>query len=307
MRVVFMGTPSFAVPSLRALAERHEVVGVYTRVDAASGRGRTLRPSPVKEAALELGLPVFQPKTLRESETQAQMKALAPDIVVVAAYGLILPPEVLGIPRFGCVNVHASLLPRWRGAAPIQRAILAGDEITGVSIMRMEEGLDTGPYCEVASTSVAEKDVEELTDELAVMGAKALLTALDTMMDGTCSWTEQDEHLVTYASKIGKDDVTLTPDLTVDEALRRTRASSPQAPARVLLSGRGATVVDAVSSDESLDAGSVACTKQALLIGFKDGALLAERVKPDGKNEMAGCDWARGARLGDAARWETAR
>ncbi|MRR13387.1 methionyl-tRNA formyltransferase, partial [bacterium] len=145
MRVVFMGTPSFAVPSLMALASRHEVTLVVTRPDRAAGRGTSLRHSAVKCAALDLGLPLLQPSTLRGDECE-RIAAAAPDVICVAAFGMILPPEVLGIPRYGCINVHASLLPTYRGAAPVQRAILAGDPVTGVSIMRMEQGLDTGAY-----------------------------------------------------------------------------------------------------------------------------------------------------------------
>jgi len=307
MRVVFMGTPAFAVPSLRLLDRDHDVVGVYTRPDAASGRGSTLRPSPVKETALELGLRVLQPTTLRDVQQQATLAAIAPDLIVVAAYGLILPVEVLEVPRLGCVNVHASLLPRWRGAAPIQRAVLAGDAETGVSIMRMEEGLDTGPFCETISTEVGSKTANDLTAELAQLGADALARSLPRIAAGTCEWIEQDEASVTYAEKIRKDDVTIAPDLPVVEALRRVRASTPQAPARIEVAGRGATVLSADVHELQLAPGAIACLKRALLIGLSDGTLCLGRVKPDGKSEMDGCDWARGARIGPEATWEAGR
>lgn len=306
MRVVFMGTPEFAVPSLRALAARHDVVGVYSRPDAASGRGSSLRPSPVKLAALELGLPVLQPATLRDPEAQAALADLSPDLVVVAAYGLILPKAVLEIPRLGCVNVHASLLPRWRGAAPIQRAILAGDSLTGVAIMRMEEGLDTGAYCAVATVAVDDLTTTQLTAALAQAGAETLVEALPRLEAGTCDWVEQDESRVTYAAKIEKHEVVLDPSLTVDEALRRVRASSAQAPSRLLIADKGVQAISASASDHLLEPGSVACTKRSLLLGMADGTVSLDRIKPDGKAEMAGCDWARGLRLDDTTTWKAA-
>ena len=192
MRVVFMGTPKFAAAILEDLAQQHEVVAVYTRPDAVRGRGKRLEPSAVKAAAERLGLSVRTPRTLRDEAVQRELAALAPDVVCVAAYGAILPKAVLDLPRHGCLNVHASLLPRWRGAAPIERAILAGDEETGVCVMRMEEGLDTGAYCVCRTTSVAGKSAADLTEELADLGSHALLTALVRVERGVDAWTEQD-------------------------------------------------------------------------------------------------------------------
>ncbi len=303
MRAVFMGTPEFAVPSLRALAEHHDVVAAYTRPDAASGRGRTLRSSPVKQLAAELGIEVRQPPTLREPAAVAELAALAPDVIVVAAYGLILPPEVLAVPPLGAINVHGSLLPRWRGAAPVQRAILAGDIETGVVIMQIEEGLDTGPFTEPVTVEIAGKSAAELTAELAEKGAGALIRALAAIEAGTVVWTPQDESQATYAAKIEKPDVALTPDISVADALRRVRASTPQAPARLAICGRSATVTEAFEAEEDVVPGGLACRKHALVIGFTDGSVLVERVKPDGKAEMPGCDWARGARFDDSGSW----
>jgi methionyl-tRNA formyltransferase len=307
MRVVFMGTPDFAVPSLNALADRHEVVCVYTRPDAVSGRGGSLRRSPVAEAALQLALPLAQPTSLRDPEVQEHLRGLEPDVIVVAAYGMILPAEVLEIPRLGCINVHASLLPRWRGAAPIQRAILAGDEQTGVSIMLMEEGLDTGPYCAVASTAIETKTTEQLTDELAHMGAELLTDSLPLIERGACNWTSQDESAVTYAEKIDADSVAITPELSASDALRRIRASSPQAPSRVRIGERAVTVLRASVSDKELAPGSIECEKKSLLIGMTGGTLALDKVKPDGKSEMAGCDWSRGARFDSTEQWSDDR
>ena len=196
MRVVFMGTPKLAADILVEIAQQHEVVCVYTRPDAVRGRGAKLEPSSVKAAAERLGIPVRTATSLRDAEEQAHLAELAPDAICVAAYGCILPREVLEIPRYGCLNVHASLLPRWRGAAPIERAILAGDEQTGVCIMRMEEGLDTGPYCVRRATEVEGKSAAELTDELANLGARALLTGLSVVEQGGAEWTFQDLSLI---------------------------------------------------------------------------------------------------------------
>jgi len=306
VRVVFMGTPEFAVPSLRALAGAHEVVAVYARPDAVSGRGGQKRPSAVKTAALELGLGVREPATLRDAVTLAELTGLNADIVVVAAYGLILPVAALQAVRLGAVNVHASLLPRWRGAAPIQRSILFGDELAGVSIMRMEEGLDTGPYCLQVSTAVDEQGAVELTERLALMGADALLKALPAIADGTAVWTTQDEALVTYAEKISKGDVALSPELTTVQALRRVRASSPAAPSRVVLAARGAIVMTAQLSDAELAPGEISCTKSALALGVADGAIELTEIKPDGKAVMNACAWARGVRDLHGSQWGAA-
>jgi methionyl-tRNA formyltransferase len=307
VRVVFMGTPEFAVPSLRALVAAYEVACVYTRPDSISGRGTTARPSAVKAAALELGLEVRSPRTLRDDEALRALVALHADLLVVAAYGLILPSEALDAAALGAVNIHASLLPRWRGAAPIQRAILAGDDRTGVSIMRMEQGLDTGPYCLRLDIPIGEASAVELTDRLATLGAKALLKALPSIVDGSAAWVVQDESQATYAEKISKDDVAVGPHLTRSECLRRVRASSSAAPSRVLLGGRGATIMSALDDQTAIASGSVACSKTSLLLGVADGAIQVTDIKPDGKGVMQACAWARGVRELDGATWAGAR
>ena len=305
MRVVFMGTPEFAVPALVATAQSHSVVAVFTRADAVSGRGSTTKPSPVKVAAQAAGIPVFQPSTLTDPLVQQHIASAAPDVVVVAAYGLLLPREILVIPHLGCINVHASLLPRWRGAAPIHRAVLAGDAETGVSIMRMEEGLDTGPYCIVDRTPIDEKAVPELTDELAALGARALLAALEALEDGTCDWVAQDDQLATYAEKIDKSEVALSPGLRVVDALRRVRASTRQAPSRAVIAGRMVTVLVANKSEAQLSPGATLASKKGLVLGFSDGSLEITLLKPSGKAEMSAADWARGVRLSGAEPWGT--
>ncbi|MEE0341485.1 MAG: methionyl-tRNA formyltransferase, partial [Collinsella sp.] len=211
MRIVFMGTPDFAVPSLTSLFEAgNEIVLVITRPDAVRGRGKKLEPSPVKAKALELGLPVVEANRMTPDVID-QLEAADAEIFCVAAYGCILPDEVLHMAPLGIVNVHASLLPRWRGAAPIQRAILAGDEVAGVSIMRIGHGVDTGAYCAQVSTSVAGKHAEALTMELGELGGKLLADTLPSLADGTAVWTEQDESLVTHAAKISKLELRLDP------------------------------------------------------------------------------------------------
>lgn len=305
MRVVFMGTPDFAVPTLRALAAMHEVAGVFTRPDSGAGRGRKVLPSPVKAFATEAGLRVEQPNTLRDPAAVATLASLAPDVIVVAAYGMLLPPDVLDVAPLGCVNVHASLLPRWRGAAPIQRAILAGDAETGVSIMRMEEGLDTGPVCMTRTTDIDDKTADALTTELAELGAAALIDALESMAAGVATWVPQDTSAATYASKLTADDVALAPELTVEEALRRVRASGPSAPCRAMVAGKPLVVLEASRSSADLPQG-LGTSKKRLELGLADGSITLDRIVPEGRGAMTGAAYVCGARLGDTCEWSVA-
>lgn len=305
MRIVFMGTPDFAVPSLRALAAAHDVALVLTRPDAVRSRGKKLEPSPVKAAALELGLPVLEAKRM-EPEVVDALRAARADVFCVAAYGCILPDEVLTMAPLGCVNVHASLLPRWRGAAPIQRAILAGDAEAGVSIMRIGHGVDTGAYCAQASCSVAGKSADELTSELAELGAGLLLEVLPELSAGTVSWTEQDEALVTHAAKIQKAELRLDPAASAADNERRALASSDAAPARCMLAGKPVRVLAARVAPVSgavLAAGELAIQGGRVLLGCGEGALEVLELKPDGKRAMDAAAWAAGQR-GAAVTWE---
>jgi methionyl-tRNA formyltransferase len=303
MKAVFMGTPSFALPSLRALAAEHEVVAVYTQPDRPYGRGREPMPSPVKQLAEELAIPVRQPATLRDPAEHVHLAGLAPDVVCVAAYGLILPPEILAVPRHGCINVHASLLPRYRGAAPVHRSILAGDEVTGVSIMQMEEGLDTGPYALQESVPIRGLTVEEATDLLAQVGARALLDVLDSIAAGTVVWTPQNEALATYADKVTRADVALRPDLKVEEALRRILASTPSAASRACIEGRNITLLRGSHVEPGPPAGVARVSRDALILGFADGGLSVEEIRPEGKGCMDGACFARGARFAEEVSW----
>ena len=229
MNLVFAGTPEFARASLEALVESGRTpVAVYTQPDRPAGRGTKLTASPVKRYALEHGIPVHQPETLRDDAAVEELRALQPDLLVVAAYGLILPQTVLDIPTHGCLNVHASILPRWRGAAPIQAAILAGDEMTGISLMRMTAGLDCGPVFHIADIAIgAGETAGELHDRLAALGATALVEQLDDIVAGRLEAVDQDESLATYAPKIDKQDAEIDWSLPAAEVARRIRAYNP--------------------------------------------------------------------------------
>lgn len=229
MRIVFAGTPDFAVPSLRSLmASSHQLVAVYTQPDRPAGRGRQLRASPVKALALSQGIRIEQPPTLKSAEAQSTLAAYAPDLLVVVAYGLILPEVVLKLPRHGCVNVHASLLPRWRGAAPIQRAILAGDAETGVTLMRMEAGLDTGPMLAKAVCPIGPLDTAgDLHDRLAALGGELLAAHLDRLLTTAPTGEPQDEAKATYAAKLEKAEADLDWRRPARELLRQVNAFNP--------------------------------------------------------------------------------
>ncbi len=302
MRIVFMGTPEFAVPSLRALAGAHDVRLVLTRPDAVRGRGRRLEPSAVKAAATELGIDVLETKRITD-DVMAAIRAAEPDAVVVAAFGCILPDAVLTAAPLGCVNVHASSLPRWRGAAPIQRAILSGDARAGVSIMRVVHDLDAGAYCRQADVEVGEKSCPQVMGELAELGARELLVALRQMEDGTAEWVEQDESKVTYARKVEKAEMLLDPAATALDNRRRVQTSLDAAPARMAVAGRGVRVLAARVVEEGVAQGEVLVRHGRVIAGCADGAIELLRVKPDGKREMEASAWAAGLHQSQLA-WE---
>lgn len=302
MRIVFMGTPEFAVPSLRALAGAHDVRLVLTRPDAVRGRGRRLEPSAVKAAATELGIDVLETKRITD-DVMAAIRAAEPDVIVVAAFGCILPDAVLTAAPLGCVNVHASSLPRWRGAAPIQRAILSGDARAGVSIMRVVHDLDAGAYCRQADVEVGEKSCPQVMGELAELGARELLVALRQMEDGTAEWVEQDESKVTYARKVEKAEMLLDPAATALDNRRRVQTSLDAAPARMAVAGRGVRVLAARVAGDDTSQGEVIVRHGRVIAGCADGAIELLRVKPDGKREMEASAWAAGLHQSQLA-WE---
>lgn len=229
MRLVFAGTPDFAATALTALlATQHTVVGVYSQPDRPAGRGRKLMPSPVKQVALEAGIPVFQPDTLKTEAAQQELAALDADVMIVAAYGLILPKAVLDMPRHGCLNIHASLLPRWRGAAPIHRAIAAGDRETGITIMQMDEGLDTGAMLLKSLTAIEPDDTGgSLHDRLAELGGRAIVEALRLLEKGELSGEAQNEELACYAHKLTKDEGHIDWHADAEAIERLVRAFNP--------------------------------------------------------------------------------
>ncbi len=292
MRIVFAGTPWFAVPSLEALlATEHTVVAVYTQPDRPAGRGRRLQESPVKTLALKHRIPVMQPQTLRNEEAVASFAHFQPDLLVVAAYGLILPPEILSIPTLDAINVHASLLPRWRGAAPIQRAILAGDQNTGITIMRVVEALDAGPMLLKRAIAIHPTETAgELHDRLARLGAETLTEVLAMLEAGTIIPVPQDESEVTYATKITKEEAHLDWSLPAAELARRVRAFNPWPVAfahfedQVLRIWR-AEVVDRSSEEVP---GTIIQAKKHLEVATGEGGLrLLEVQLPGGRRQHA--------------------
>ena len=302
MRVVFMGTPTLAATVLEALSTEHDVVGVVTRPDAIRGRGTKAVPSPVKEAALRIGCPIFEKTSLKDDGFVKLFKELDVDVACVAACGIILPKSILDIPRFGCINVHTSLLPRWRGAAPIERAILENDRTTGVCIMRMEEGLDTGDFCRRVEIPIAGETADELSAKLARIGAEELLDALSDIESGTVTWTPQVTDGITYAEKIMKGELALSPEDSAVKAAAKVRASNKAHPARVEIAGRTMAVEEAREADDSqavslcegLNAGSAHFAAKRLLLITHDGILEIMRVKPDGKKSMDALAFAGG-------------
>jgi len=294
MRVVFMGTPQIAVPVLEKLAQTHQVVGVFTRPDAVRGRGKALVPSDVKTAAINLGIPVVEARSLTDEGALEALKAFEPDVACVMAYSALLPPEALNVPAFGCLNVHTSLLPRWRGAAPMERALLEGDECAGVSIMRMEQGLDTGAFCKQVSVDCAGMYLGQLEDVLSQKGSELLVEALSDLEAGTIAWTEQDETKVTYAAKIIKGELDLDPASSVQRAWACVRASSDAHPSHAVLAGKQVTVLQAApvvhANDREiagqLEPGEFAFRGKRLFVGFADGMLELQTVKPQGKKSM---------------------
>jgi methionyl-tRNA formyltransferase len=290
MRIIFMGSPEFAVPSLNALVEAgHEVVAVYSQPPRPAGRGKGERETAVHERADALGIEVRTPRTLRDEEEQARFRGLDPDLAVAAAYGLILPKPILEAPKGGCINVHASLLPRWRGAAPIQRAILAGDEVSGVTIMRMEEGLDTGPMLLTKELDIRGKNAGQVTEELANLGAEALVEWIDR----PTSPRPQPDQGVTYASKVDKSETRIDWRHTAEQIERQVRAFAPAPGAWFEANGERIRLLEAaVGSDASGKPGEV--LDDCLNVACGTGYIRAFKVQRAGRSMMTGGELLRG-------------
>ena len=302
MRLIFAGTPGFAATSLQALLTTpHELVAVYTQPDRKAGRGRKPRPSPVKQLALEQGLTVHQPLSLKYADAQRQLAALRADLMIVVAYGLILPRAVLDIPSHGCINVHASLLPRWRGAAPIQRAILAGDRETGVCIMQMEAGLDTGPVLREVRTAISDNDTaDSLHDRLATLGARALLETLADIGAGGAIGQPQQHDQSTYATKLSKAEAWLDWTRTSIELQRQVRAFNPWPVAQTRDQRHTIRVWEAASLPSNhLDQapGTVlSMSPEGITVACSDGLLNIERLQFPGGKPLLVRDWLNAGR-----------
>ncbi len=295
LNLIFAGTPDFAAVHLQALINsEHNVVGVYTQPDRPAGRGKQLQPSPVKKLALEHGLPVFQPVNFKDPASVAELASLNADVMVVVAYGLLLPESVLNAPKYGCLNVHASLLPRWRGAAPIQRCIEAGDKLTGITIMQMDKGLDTGDMLAKVSTGISMDDTGgSLHDRLAEIGPAALLNTLKQVEAGTLQPEKQNDALANYAHKLSKDEALLNWARPATELALRVRAFNPFPMAFTLLGDERIRVLMAEPlerASRSLPGTIVNVGSHGLEVACGEGVLLITQVQLAGKKAMKVAD-----------------
>jgi methionyl-tRNA formyltransferase len=297
IKIVFMGSPDFALPTLRALAEEYDVVGVVTQPDRASGRGRLIKSPPVKTLAQELNIPVIQPEKLKQPDAMEQLSLWAPDLIVVAAFGQILKKDVLDMPHFGCINVHASLLPRWRGAAPINAAILHGDNETGVTIMQMDVGLDTGPMLAKRSIRLTADDTAgSVLERLSTLGADLLLETLPDYLSGKTAPQPQPEEDATYAPMLKKDDGKLDFTSDVNKLERRVRAFNPWPGTFMVFEGMNLKVHKAHVEPGSASVGERLILQNRPAVGARGGALVLEEVQPAGKKSMSGKSFLAGAR-----------
>ena len=296
LKIIFAGTPDFAAESLAALIQSpYTVCAVYTQPDRPAGRGRKLKPSPVKQLALQHELPVLQPQSLKDLDAQQQLAAFNADLMVVVAYGLILPAAVLKIPRLGCINVHASILPRWRGAAPIQRSILAGDKETGVTIMQMDVGLDTGDMLLKTTTEITANDTAQtLHDRLADIGAKALIDTLELIVDDKLKQEKQDNDLACYADKLQKSEALIDWQQSAEQIHRQIRAFNPWPVAQTVVDGNTLRIWNAELIEETTtqQPGTVIDeTKSGIIVATGDGVLLITQLQLPGGKPLAVSDF----------------
>lgn len=300
MKLIFAGTPEFAVPALEAMIRAgHEIVLVLTQPDRPAGRGMKLTPSPVKAAALTHDIPVFQPPTLKDVQAQACIAEARADAMIVAAYGLIIPQVVLQMPRYGCYNIHASLLPRWRGAAPIQRAILAGDRETGVTIMEVVPALDAGAMVMKGSVPITQRDTaQSLHDKLAIIGADLMVQALVILAEqGRLEAEPQDEAQVNYAAKLAKSEAAIDWHKSADELSRQVRAFNPFPVAQASLSGKTCRIWMAVALPGKATPGVIVDLQNGIVVGCGEGLLCIEELQVPGGKRLAAKDFLAGHAL----------
>ncbi|MGB7971570.1 MAG: methionyl-tRNA formyltransferase [Candidatus Deferrimicrobiaceae bacterium] len=298
-RVVFMGTPEFAVPSLDALARTEEVILVVTNPDRPSGRGRALTAPPVKRDAQRLGIPVFQPEKARYPGSVARIAGERPELIVVVAYGQILPPSILDIPEYGCINVHASLLPRYRGAAPINWAIARGETVTGVTIMKMDPGMDTGPMLHVREMPIGEDDTAEtMFPKLSSLGAQALIEALGNLREGTLAETPQDGNLATHAPMIKKEHGRIDWGKPAREVRDLVRGMTPWPSAFTDHDGKTLKILAASVREGKGSPGEIlSVARDGVVVACGEEALLLGKVQPEGGRAMSSREYAQGRRV----------
>lgn len=313
MKILFMGTPEFAVTALRAIHEKYgaDVVGVVTRIDMPKNRGHALTPPPVKVAALEMGLPVFQPDNLKEENFKETLETLAPDIIIVAAYGKILPEYVLNYPKHGCLNIHASYLPEYRGAAPIARAIMDGKTELGITIMYMEKGLDTGDMLAREMLTFENENKGEAENALAKLGADMMLRKLEDLENGIVGERiKQDDSLSTYAAKIEKEDCKIDFNRSAKDIKNQIRALAPAPYAFSRINGKSVKITLSSVADETTgkEAGTVIAVSPKgagkIAVATADGVLNIERLIPEGKKEMSAGDFVRGRGVAEGDKFE---
>ncbi len=302
LNIVYAGTPEFAATALAALLETgHNIVAVYTQPDRPAGRGRKLKASPVKELALQHSIEVRQPETLKDAETQQVLAELKPDVMIVAAYGLLLPAEVLAMPRLGCLNIHASLLPRWRGAAPIQRAILEGDSETGVTIMQMDVGLDTGDMLYKLTTPITDEDnAQTLHDRLAELGARAIVEALEVIQNGSITPERQDDSQANYAKKLNKAEAEIDWRQAASRIARQVAAFNPWPVAQTTLDEKVLRIweADALGGlGDALPGKVIAEGKQGIDVACGEGTLRLKRIQLPGGKPLSAAEFLNGRSL----------
>lgn len=297
LRIIFAGTPDFAARHLQALIQsEHQIVGVYSQPDRPAGRGKKLKASEVKALALEHNLPVFQPQSLKSDEALAELTSLNADIMIVVAYGLILPKAILEAPRLGCLNVHGSILPRWRGAAPIQRAIWAGDEQTGVTIMQMDEGLDTGDMLHISRCPISTTETSaSLYTKLAELGPDALIETINKLANGEITPEPQNDELANYAKKLSKEEANIDWSMSALQIERNIRSFNPWPVCFTQMSGQTVKIYQAQVTSQSGNPGQILSSdKNGVVVACGEHALCITQLQPQGKKPMAINDFLNG-------------